>query len=72
MDEPSTVFDQFSMEPGAGAGKSSLISLLLRLSEASSGQILIDGVDARSVPLRKLRGSIGLVPQHPFLFEASP
>ncbi len=55
----------------AGAGKSSLVSLLLRLSECSEGSIVIDGHDIREVGLRRLRRAIGLVPQTPFLFEVT-
>ena len=55
----------------AGAGKSSLVGLLLRLVECTAGRILIDGHDIARVHLRKLRKSIGLVPQTPFLFEVS-
>jgi len=52
-----------------GAGKSSLIVALLRICEGSSGRILIDGLDIRGVPLRKLRSHITLIPQEPFLFS---
>lgn len=53
----------------AGAGKSSLLGALLRMTEISGGGIFVDGRDVRTVPLRQLRRSIGLVPQAPFLFE---
>lgn len=46
-----------------GAGKSSLISCLLRLVDTSQGSICIDGVDIREVPLSRLRQAIGFVPQ---------
>ena len=55
----------------AGAGKSSLVSLLLRLSECTEGDIVIDGLNIREVGLRKLRRAIGFVPQTPFLFDVS-
>ena len=53
----------------AGAGKSSLVAALLRLSEVNSGQILIDGRDSRTVALPVLRRAVGVVPQTPFLFK---
>jgi ATP-binding cassette, subfamily B, multidrug efflux pump len=52
-----------------GSGKSTLISLLPRLHEPPPGTVLIDGVDVREIPLAKLRGAIGFVPQEPFLFS---
>jgi ATP-binding cassette subfamily B protein len=54
-----------------GSGKSTLISLLPRLHEPPPGTILLDGVDVREIPLGKLRGAIGFVPQEPFLFSDS-
>ena len=53
----------------AGAGKSSLVSALLRLSEISGGAIIIDGKDIRAVTLKNLRRGVGMVHQTPFLFE---
>ena len=55
----------------SGAGKSSLIAALLRLTETSAGQILIGGRDTRQVPLQALRQMFGVVPQTPFLFQVS-
>lgn len=46
-----------------------MLSLLLRLTECSAGEIMIDGHNIREVGLRRLRRAIGLVPQTPFLFE---
>jgi len=54
-----------------GSGKSTLISLLPRLHEPPPGTVLLDGVDVREIPLGKLRGAIGFVPQEPFLFSDS-
>ena len=54
-----------------GSGKSTLISLLPRLHEPPPGTVLLDGVDVREIPLEKLRGAIGFVPQEPFLFSDS-
>jgi ABC-type transport system involved in Fe-S cluster assembly fused permease/ATPase subunit len=53
----------------SGAGKSSLISILLRLRELQAGAILLDYKDVRIVPLHRLRDAIGVVPQAPFLFQ---
>jgi ATP-binding cassette subfamily B multidrug efflux pump len=52
-----------------GAGKSVLAALITRQLDPTSGQVLIDGVDAREIPLKVLRGGIGMVPQEPFLFS---
>src|SRR6476660_6441224 len=54
-----------------GSGKSTLISLLPRLHEPPAGTVFMDGVDVREIPLERLRGAIGLVPQEPFLFSES-
>jgi ATP-binding cassette subfamily B multidrug efflux pump len=54
-----------------GAGKSTLLSLLPRLWDPPSGKLTVDGVDVRHLPLRELRGSIGMVPQETFLFSAT-
>jgi ABC-type multidrug transport system fused ATPase/permease subunit len=47
----------------SGSGKSSLLSLLLRYFEPSSGRILLDGVDIRSLDPRWLKAQIGIVTQ---------
>ncbi len=54
-----------------GAGKTSLVQLLPRFYDPSRGRILLDGVDARDLPLDVLRSAIGLVFQEPFLFSAT-
>jgi len=54
-----------------GAGKSTLANLLLRFIEPTQGDIVIDGIDVRDIPLRQLRSQIGLVSQHVLLFNAS-
>lgn len=54
-----------------GSGKSTLISLLPRLHEPPPGTVFIDGVDVREIPLARLRGAIGFVPQEPFLFSVT-
>ncbi len=52
-----------------GSGKSTLVNLLLRFYDYSSGRILLDGVELREYPRRTLRQQIGLVQQEPFLFS---
>ncbi len=52
-----------------GSGKSTLVSLLPRLFDPPPGTVFIDGIDVRDLPLGVLRGSIGMVPQEPFLFS---
>jgi ATP-binding cassette subfamily B protein len=54
-----------------GSGKSTLVNLLPRLLDPQRGSVLIDGVDARRIPLAVLRRSIGFVPQETFLFSRS-
>jgi ATP-binding cassette subfamily B protein len=54
-----------------GSGKSTMISLLARLHEPPAGSVFMDGVDVREIPLERLRGAIGFVPQEPFLFSES-
>ena len=54
-----------------GGGKSSLVELIPRVIEPSEGVILVDGENIRSIPLRILRGSIGMVPQETLLFSAT-
>ncbi|WGR96960.1 ABC transporter ATP-binding protein/permease [Bradyrhizobium sp. ISRA443] len=53
----------------SGAGKSTISRLLFRLYDVSSGRILIDGQDIRSVTQASLRASIGMVPQDTVLFN---
>lgn len=54
-----------------GAGKSSLMVLLFRVCEATSGQVLIDGVDVASVGLQTLRKRLTVVPQEPLLMAGT-
>jgi len=54
-----------------GAGKTTLISLLLRLYEPQRGRILIDGRDIREYERRELRSMIGIIQQDVFLFSGS-
>jgi ATP-binding cassette subfamily B protein len=54
-----------------GAGKSTLVSLLMRFYDPQSGQILLDGVDLRDYKLADLRNQFALVLQEPVLFSTS-
>ncbi|NMC79567.1 MAG: ABC transporter ATP-binding protein, partial [Chloroflexi bacterium] len=54
-----------------GAGKTTLVSLIARLYDVSSGRVLVDGVDVRRFQQRTLRAQMGLVTQEPFLFSGS-
>jgi len=69
----------FSAEPGqftaivgsTGAGKSTLVNLIPRFYDVTDGQILLDGVDIRDIPVEDLRARISLVPQKAFLFRGT-
>lgn len=54
-----------------GAGKSTLVSLIPRLYDSTKGRILIDGRDIRSIDLKTLRSSIGIVLQESILFSGT-
>jgi len=54
-----------------GAGKTTLINLLMRFYEPWSGRILLDGIDIRKIKLESLRRNIGLVLQEPILFSGT-
>ncbi|KLU86992.1 hypothetical protein MAPG_05998 [Magnaporthiopsis poae ATCC 64411] len=55
----------------SGAGKSTILKLLLRFYDVTEGRVLIDGHDIRDVTLESLRAAFGVVPQEPQLFDAS-
>ncbi len=55
----------------SGAGKSTIIQLLLRFYEAEKGAVLVDGRDVRDWNLKALRSKIGIVPQEVLLFGGS-
>jgi ATP-binding cassette subfamily B protein len=69
----------FTIEPGetvaivghTGAGKTTIISLLLRFYDVQKGAVRIDGVDVREMNLQKLRSRCGVVLQDPFLFSGT-
>ena len=54
-----------------GAGKTTIIQLLLRFYDIQRGEILLDGIDIRSLNLQDLRHYFGIVLQDPFLFSGS-
>lgn len=54
-----------------GSGKSTLVHLLVRLYNPPRGTVFIDGHDIHEIPLRTLRGQIGIVPQDQFLFSTT-
>ena len=56
---------------GTGSGKSSIINLLPRFYDASSGRVLVDGIDVRDLTIDSLRAQIGIVHQEPFVFADS-
>jgi ATP-binding cassette subfamily B protein len=69
----------FHIKPGqsiallgsTGSGKTSMVNLLPRFHDYTSGQILLDGVDLKDYPRKYLREQIGIVQQEPFLFSRS-
>ena len=69
----------FTVQPGTttavvgstASGKSTVVRLLARLLEASSGQVLVGGVDVREADAEALWAQMGLVPQAPFLFAGT-
>jgi ATP-binding cassette subfamily B protein len=54
-----------------GSGKSTLVRLIGRLYDPTSGSVLVDGVDVRELDLRELRRAIAVVDDDPFLFSAT-
>jgi len=56
---------------GTGAGKSSVINLIPRFYDATSGSVLVDGTDVKLYPFSQLRGKIGIVPQKAVLFKGT-
>jgi len=78
-DEPVLRDVSFDAHPGrttaiigsTGAGKTTLISLIPRLFDATSGAVFVDGVDVRELDPDTLWSKIGLVPQMPYLFSGT-
>jgi ATP-binding cassette subfamily B protein len=63
--------ETFAIVGHTGAGKTTLISLLLRFYDIQRGQILLDGTDIRVIELQDLRRQFGIVLQDPFLFTGT-
>jgi ATP-binding cassette subfamily B protein len=69
----------FSIVPGetvalvgeTGAGKSTIVKLVARFYDVTSGRVLIDGVDVRALDLGAFRRQLGVVPQEAFLFTGT-
>ncbi|MGN1147535.1 MAG: ABC transporter ATP-binding protein [Lachnospiraceae bacterium] len=77
-DDEDIVMDvNFKVSPGqtvgiigsTGSGKSTIMNLLCRFYDATSGQVLVDGVDVRDMDLYNLRDNIGMAMQDVFLFS---
>jgi ATP-binding cassette subfamily B protein len=60
-----------AIDGSTGAGKSTLVNLIPRLFDATAGSVLVGGVDVRELDPDLLWGSIGLVPQRPYLFSGT-
>ena len=68
-----------AVEPGetvalvgpTGSGKTTFVSLMMRLYDVTSGRVTVDGHDLRDITLDSLSRQIGIVPQEPFLFSAT-
>ena len=63
--------DKIGIVGRTGAGKSSLLTVFLRLVELESGTVTIDGLDISRIGLNKLRSSIAVIPQDPVLFSGT-
>ncbi len=78
-DTPVLRHVELHIEPGqtvalvgpTGAGKTSIMSLLMRFYDVTGGRILIDGQDIRDVSPESLAQQMGVVPQEPYLFSAT-
>ncbi|MCP3911488.1 MAG: ABC transporter ATP-binding protein [Actinomycetia bacterium] len=63
--------ETFALVGPTGAGKSTVAKLVSRFYDPTSGEVLLDGHDLRSVTQRSLRRQLGVVPQEPFLFHGT-
>ena len=78
-EDPVLANVSFTLTPGrttaiigsTGSGKSTLVNLIPRLYDVSSGEVLVDGVDVRHLDPDALWSRIGLVPQKPYLFSGT-
>jgi|SRR6266436_7668064 putative ABC transport system ATP-binding protein len=55
----------------SGSGKTSLLRLLNRLDEPTTGSVFVDGIDYRTIEARELRRKLGMVTQRPYLFPGT-
>ncbi|VDK45580.1 unnamed protein product [Anisakis simplex] len=69
LDVPSG--SRIALVGASGCGKSTIINLLLRFYDPDLGMICLDGYDLRSLNVRRLRDSIGIVSQEPVLFDGT-
>jgi ATP-binding cassette, subfamily B, multidrug efflux pump len=77
--EPAIKNISFSVKPGettaiiggTGSGKSTLINLIPRFYDVTSGAVLVDGIDVRDMSQKELRKKIGFVPQKAVLFTGT-
>jgi len=63
--------DTVTLAGGNGAGKTSLLTLLLKFTEPADGRVTVGGIDLAAVPAASWREQIGWLPQHPSLFPWS-
>lgn len=63
--------DTIGIIGGTGSGKSSVINLIPRFFDVTSGQILVDGINVKNYSFNQLRGKIGIVPQKAVLFKGT-
>lgn len=61
----------FAITGPSGSGKTSLLRLLNRLDEPTSGTVFVEGIDYRTIEPRELRRKLGMVTQRPFLFPGN-
>ena len=61
----------FGLVGSSGSGKSTITKLIMRLYDINSGEILMHGRNIKDYSLHDLRKNIGIVPQDPFIFQAS-
>jgi ATP-binding cassette subfamily B protein len=78
-DHPTVEDVSFRVSPGervavvgsTGSGKTTILNLIPRFYDVTSGRVLVDGIDVRDLTISSLRKVIGVVPQEPFLFPTS-
>ena len=63
--------ERVALVGSSGAGKSTIVKLLMRLYDVRLGRLVLDGHDVRDLPLAFLRSQIGFVQQEPFLFNGT-